>query len=70
MRIGYCKPECSTSGAHIISKGQERFESTMLLQVSCRRNLQAYKKEKVQKFKHDHKNTYPVFFTSCSQSII
>ena len=35
MRIGFCKPEHSTGGAHIISKGQERLESSMLLQVSC-----------------------------------
>ena len=35
MRIGYCKPKCSTGGAHIIFKGQERLESCMLLQVSC-----------------------------------
>ena len=35
MRIGYCKPECSTRGAHIIIKGQERLESSILIQVSC-----------------------------------
>ena len=34
MRIGYCKPEFSTGGAHITLKEQERLESSMLLQVS------------------------------------
>ena len=75
MRIGYCKPECSTGGAHIIFKGEERLESSILLQVSCLWNLQAYivvfsKKQKAQKFKHYQKSTYLVSFTSYSQSII
>ena len=35
MRIGYCKQDCLTGGAHVIFKGQERPESSMLLQVSC-----------------------------------
>ena len=40
-KIGYCKPECSTGGAHAIFREQKRLESSMILQVSCWCNLQA-----------------------------